>query len=882
MSSTFIKRQPFLVFLLAAAFVLPTSPRLVLSGIPFLSPIEVVALVVLLIALANRESRAKFYYQIQAPHIRSMLALGLIGLIFLKILLFAKFPLRDGFEACYRSTYDTVGVCERSYNSPFYRNDDVNARGDITRIDSSINFGSTSTDPNSLAGLSKSNWNLPFTNDYPRFSALWMDRLPFEAYYAGEIEVKKSGFIPVEFAGELNIALGAETYKFVSYGVKEKLLIPVDKGKVTLRIQYRFRDTNDTKTPESPPKPNGPYASLFLGSVVSSFNELSQHLVVKGWVASKSPNNGVKKIVLLDQSGKVLQANDTYYRPDVHQALAMSVKQNTGFVVSSQLPEDKHGRNTPYFLNAIFADGASKRIAEVNWAGLARLTNKPSVIFIDNDSLITNLDFAGTEISQKSVTLAAQRSNQPSFVWKLLLLLIDGLQFLGLLSLLANVVASTRTQIYRGISRAMLAVVLITVLRIPSMHFLENQITFEILICIVLFACLYRNDTRGRWVSIVLSFGFILLAPSLNFLQRFYGIDANSWWGQIIFRSRDSDWLVYQGYARQIFINQSLRGGESIFYFMPGMRYLVYLEHLFFGENDVFIALFSTVTMISIAAMVLFAALKELPKPYNRIIFGTFSLLILQLSQPLILELSMSTAAEVPAWLLFMGASVLAFRKSSNELQRTVAAAMLGLVANFRPNYSFAVVWTFLLMAIVVVLIEKGIFDKTLNLARITIAFTFTLSLSLMHNLYYGGSGIPFTNISDPGQKDFAPSELLQMFSNPTIRNLVGKKLLIALRWDNGIIFSSEVLATIGIQIAWVVCVLLVIQRRRNIAVCIFALTTPVALLISYMPFHFTDIPQRHFLMVSISFAISAMSALMLLNFRFDKPHTLSGDTAKQ
>ncbi|MEY4874598.1 MAG: hypothetical protein RJB41_1300, partial [Actinomycetota bacterium] len=68
MSSTFIKRQPFLIFLLAAAFVLPTSPRLVLSGIPFISPIEVGAMALVLIALASRDSRVNIYKQVQASH----------------------------------------------------------------------------------------------------------------------------------------------------------------------------------------------------------------------------------------------------------------------------------------------------------------------------------------------------------------------------------------------------------------------------------------------------------------------------------------------------------------------------------------------------------------------------------------------------------------------------------------------------------------------------------------------------------------------------------------------------------------------------------------------------------------------------------------------
>src|SRR4029453_4647618 len=52
------------------------------------------------------------------------------------------------------------------------------------------------------------------------------------------------------------------------------------------------------------------------------------------------------------------------------------------------------------------------------------------------------------------------------------------------------------------------------------------------------------------------------------------------------------DGLVYDGYARGILprlvaaaVAAAFQGGESVFYFTPGMRYLRAAEHLFFGET---------------------------------------------------------------------------------------------------------------------------------------------------------------------------------------------------------------------------------------------------------------------------------------------------------
>ena len=52
------------------------------------------------------------------------------------------------------------------------------------------------------------------------------------------------------------------------------------------------------------------------------------------------------------------------------------------------------------------------------------------------------------------------------------------------------------------------------------------------------------------------------------------------------------DGLVHEGYGRVMYENflnmnllNTLKGVESIYYFMPGLRYFSFLEKLFFGDN---------------------------------------------------------------------------------------------------------------------------------------------------------------------------------------------------------------------------------------------------------------------------------------------------------
>src|SRR6266516_63353 len=91
---------------------------------------------------------------------------------------------------------------------------------------------------------------------------------------------------------------------------------------------------------------------------------------------------------------------------------------------------------------------------------------------------------------------------------------------------------------------------------------------------------------RVRARRLVLPFALIaatLLVVLLN--------DASFIGGVRPFDSGD-DGLVYDGYARDILrrlvagdVFGALQGGESVFYFTPGLRYLRVAEHIFFGET---------------------------------------------------------------------------------------------------------------------------------------------------------------------------------------------------------------------------------------------------------------------------------------------------------
>jgi hypothetical protein len=91
---------------------------------------------------------------------------------------------------------------------------------------------------------------------------------------------------------------------------------------------------------------------------------------------------------------------------------------------------------------------------------------------------------------------------------------------------------------------------------------------------------------RSRWRRTILPFALIVVTLTLMFL------DDVSFLGGVRPFDAGDDGLVYDGLARVMLrhlvagdIWSALEGGEPVFYFTPGMRYLRVVEHLIFGET---------------------------------------------------------------------------------------------------------------------------------------------------------------------------------------------------------------------------------------------------------------------------------------------------------
>jgi hypothetical protein len=341
---------------------------------------------------------------------------------------------------------------------------------------------------------------------------------------------------------------------------------------------------------------------------------------------------------------------------------------------------------------------------------------------------------------------------------------------------------------------------------------------------------------------------------------------ASRWWNVALFRQRDSDWFAHEGLARIIFNEVSLKGGEPIFYFQPGMRYLITVGHLILGNNDILLPLMASVFLFAAIAV----ALRQI-KIENRL-FGFLPVLSISSLIVLFSDLNMSSyifnlTTELPTWIFLFVFSYLACTDKFSSGRIVILGLVAGLSVNFRPNQSPG--WAYLVVIALIGLIFND--ERKLSTRRAPWLFVLvtvsSASLSLIHNLYYGRSFVLFSS-SGLGSQQHSLKIFFEMFYDADSRNIVTNK------------FRSLTLFTFHplpkdrfwpytnsfqlMHISWLVSLVWACRTsRKYLKTAMFAIV-PFMFLLPMVMYDSSSYFPRHLVIINISFLASSL--LMLFN----------------
>jgi len=458
------------------------------------------------------------------------------------------------------------------------------------------------------------------------------------------------------------------------------------------------------------------------------------------------------------------------------------------------------------------------------------------------------------------------KSSPQSLPFRLLALSIDALTLFAA-GYLAFPLIKKVIDRWRIISLASLGMLAAILLRdvVPLPSFLPLPFVFVIGSWIWLLK--YRRDNLlfvGVPLGIVLAIermtNFIVLRdgafPGLNF---------------VLFRVRGNDWLVYQGLARSMLGNFSFRGGEDVFYWQAGFRYIVFASHLVFGDGDVLIA-FVFASLFICAPLWLVYNIDQIYKNrnINKLLIPLLGLTLIVAMSSRILEAEYLGLSEYVTWIAMVYMALALFKPTGSEIGLATLGFSAGLLSVIRTNQVFGM---FFLLLIVIIARTKEWSLRAIGKALVPVSlFIGAVLLPLAHNLYFGQEFVVLPTSGNPANPEYSWGQFLRVFSDESSRQIATLKLrqfTYTAYFSEGFGFSKTLaIAFWTFQLLWIIALVrLVMVRCRRMTIWMLWLW-PLMFAVPLIPYRLDSYYPRHFVMFNLTLGISATAVLIRLYAR--------------
>jgi hypothetical protein len=707
-----------LTILVFVFLVMPGSGRLVWDGLPLSTRAEFAALVLFVVVFFSQRVRETLGEMLRGVRWSGTVKPLVVVLCAAKFFSFAWSPMSAGFGACYRSLYaplEDTTVCEKSYESPFLAGHGSQfAR--VSRVDRVVDFGVQPYD-----------WSLPFMNEFPRLGALWMTRFSFSASYSARVSSEAGRFVPVRAIGELAVSVDdREAARVVDYDRHFVAAVPLAAGESELLVSFAYSDAVGD-VPVSPPAPRGPYAQLLIGKPMTA-DELRS--VSRVLITSDTAATGV---TVSDRDGRPIKAAQS---PPPEEgsllrryALDVSIPATALERGPLQVTGKLNGRDA--LLATITANPDTPLRPDATPSGDTTLS---AILTAERDAL---------------TPMTPDARSDPNPALTALLALLD-LATLVLLAALAVALArSMRSDLPRALALAAAAWILVEPLDaiLPGFVGGGRELVIPYAIVALAIVALHRPITRYPLAYLLPTASVLATQKVLDHITNNHPGHDPRWWGKLIYYWRDSDWFVARGNGRTIYLTESLQANSTVFYSQAASRYLAFVLDSLLGENDALIGLVSVAVGFLVVGVLAARVAQLHADAAGRLLAAAVAFIgLVFVGDELIVAFGFVISSEYPTWIAML--AVTAFLINPRPEHRvwvtTTLAATLAALIHFRPNsvFTFTALLPFIAMRL-----QRGDSRRlTLQVSSAIAAFAVVLPLSLLHNVFYGESFVPFTN----------------------------------------------------------------------------------------------------------------------------------------
>jgi hypothetical protein len=299
--------------------------------------------------------------------------------------------------------------------------------------------------------------------------------------------------------------------------------------------------------------------------------------------------------------------------------------------------------------------------------------------------------------------------------------------------------------------------------------------------------CLLRLAASRRVAAIAMSLVIPLLCLGI------VRASSGSAFGTVTYRGGGDDFLTYESFARAILERGDFQGGEDVFVYSPAIRYLLYGEHIIFGDPDSFIftswlAALLLAVLLAVEVLV-FSRLTTSPLPalsdvdwppgnWRRVVVqslaaaGAVALLFTYVSLQEVGGNASTLLSEFPTWTLLCVTFPLVIYASRPTLI-AVTSAGLGLMVAFRANQSLAIGVMLIFLVARLALhpsTRRSARHAVVTLTAAVLPFFAIALLPAAHNWVYGETfALVAQTLDVGGTYPLKPQRLLDLATDPAV-----------------------------------------------------------------------------------------------------------------
>jgi hypothetical protein len=540
----------------------------------------------------------------------------------------------------------------------------------------------------------------------------------------------------------VSVNVNGEELSREDYAREFVVAVPLPATAVNVVIEYEYRDDELAIPPEVAPTPRGPYARLKIGEpmTVADLAEVSRVRVVgdAAGVEFMKPTG----MTVIDRDGNSVEFADVKARQVSSDEESDPLLRP--FDIEIEIPAAAL-LDGPLTLR-IVRDGTPLPLATITTpAGTLAPQLQQSQTAVDDVRLTASLTADRDALSP----LTPGVRDTPSLPLRALLTALDLITASFLAALAYVLLRTLRKDLLHATAFAALAWLTIEPLDsiLPSIVGGGRELVIPYAIIATTAVLAYRRQIESYPLPFLLPLAVVLGTQKVFEHLYFNHPDQRPrWWGKLFFFWRDSDWFVARGNGRAIFTTGSLEANDPVFFSQAASRYLAFVSNSLLGEQDVLIGLISLIIGF-ITVLVLAARIANIHGPAlgHSLAIGVAFISLIFLGDQLIVAFAFFVSSEYPTWIALLGitAYLINPQRERRVWVTSSLAAALAVLSNFRPNSVFV----FLVLLPVLIWWKVDWENKARNLQQCTwatVAFSVVLPLSLIHNLFYGASFLPF------------------------------------------------------------------------------------------------------------------------------------------